>query len=80
MCTIKNVALFNGQKTYYSGISNHRINKKTLKNLRFLTFFCLNTKSFLIFIFQDVKLIKVQIIIRVMAIGFIEFSREGYKN
>ena len=40
MCTIKNVALFNGQKTYYSGISNHRINKKPLKNLRFLTFFC----------------------------------------
>ena len=53
MCTIKNVALFNGQKTYYSGISNHRINKKSAEKFEISNLFCLNTRIFLIFMFQD---------------------------
>ena len=45
MCTIKNVALFNGQKTYYSGISNHRINKKSAEKFEiFNLFFFVSSK------------------------------------
>ena len=44
MCTIKNVALFNGQKTYYSGISNHRISKKNAEKFEIFNFFFVSPK------------------------------------